>query len=61
MTKGYAQKVGEYFFNIYSLVARLFTVRVLLSLAASHRLVIHQMNVKMSLINEELDEKIYMD
>jgi hypothetical protein len=34
---------------------------VLLFLAASHGLLVHQMDVKTTFINGELDEKIYME
>jgi hypothetical protein len=42
-------------------VARLTTICVLLSLAASHGILIHQMDVKTTFLNGELDEKIYME
>jgi hypothetical protein len=42
-------------------MARLTTIRVLLSLAASHGLLVHQMDVKTAFLNRELDEKIYME
>nr|ABG66099.1 retrotransposon protein, putative, Ty1-copia subclass [Oryza sativa Japonica Group] len=61
VAKGYTQKEGEDFFDTYSPVARLTTIRVLLSLAASHGLLVHQMDVKTAFLNGELDEKIYMD
>src|SRR4051812_5132182 len=60
VAKGYAQKEEEDFFDTYSLVARLTTIRVLLSLAASHGLLIHQMDVKTAFLNGELKEEIYM-
>ena len=41
VAKGYTQKEGEDFFDTYSHVARLTTIRVLLSLAASHSLLVH--------------------
>jgi len=59
--KGYTQKEGEDFFNTYSPVARLTTIRALLSLAASYGLIVHQMNVKTVFSNGELDEEIYID
>jgi hypothetical protein len=60
VAKGYTQK-GEDFFNTYSPVARMTIIRVLLSLAASYGLLVHQMDVKTAFLNGELDEKIYMD
>jgi hypothetical protein len=60
MTKGYTQKEGEDFFDTYSPIARLTTICVLLSLAASHGLLVHQMNVKTAFLNRELEEEIYM-
>jgi hypothetical protein len=41
VAKGYTQKEGEDFFDTYSPIARLITIRVLLSLATSHGLLIH--------------------
>ena len=61
VAKGYTQKEGEDFFDTYSPVARLTTIQVLLSLAASHGLLVHQMDVKMAFLNGELEEEIYMD
>ena len=61
MAKGYTQKEGEDFFDTYSPVARLTTIRVLLSLATSHGLFVHQMDVKTAFLNGELDEEIYME
>jgi hypothetical protein len=60
VTKGYTQKEGEYFFDTYSPVSRLTTIHVLLSLAASHGLLVHQMDVKTSFLNGELEEEIYI-
>jgi hypothetical protein len=61
VAKGYTQKDGEDFFDTYSPVARITTIRVLLSLAASYGLIVHQMDVKTAFLNGELDEEIYMD
>src|SRR6187551_1925725 len=61
VAKGYTQKEGEDLFDTYSPVARLTTIRVLLSLAASHGLIVHQMDVKTAFLNGELEEEIYMD
>jgi hypothetical protein len=61
VAKGYTQKEGEDFFDTYSLVAGLTTIRVLLSLTASHGLLVHQMDVKTAFLNRELEEEIYVD
>jgi hypothetical protein len=61
VAKGYTQKEGEDFFDTYSPVVRLTRIRVLISLAASYGLTIHQMNVKTTFLNGELEEEIYMD
>ena len=61
VAKGYTQKEGENFFDTYSLVAQLTIIRVLLSLAASYGLIVHQMDVKIAFLNGELEEEIYMD
>jgi hypothetical protein len=61
IAKGYSQKEGEDFFDTYSLVVRLTTIRVLLSLATSYGLLVHQMDVKTAFLNGELEEEIYMD
>jgi hypothetical protein len=60
VAKGYTQKEGVDFFDTYSLVARLTTIRVLLSLAASHGLLVHQIDVKTAFLNGELEEEIYL-
>nr|GEV43768.1 zinc finger, CCHC-type [Tanacetum cinerariifolium] len=58
--QGFRQKEGINFFDTYALIARISTIRLLLALAAIHDLVIHQMDVKTTFLNGDLDEKIYM-
>jgi hypothetical protein len=61
VAKGFTQKEGEDFFDTYSPVARITTIRALLVLAASHGLHIHEMDVKTTFPYGELDEEIYME
>ncbi|GJX65398.1 zinc finger, CCHC-type containing protein [Tanacetum coccineum] len=57
---GFRQKEGIDYFDTYTLVARITTIRLLLALAAIHNLVIHQMDAKTSILNGVLDEEVYM-
>lgn len=56
VAKGFTQKEGEDFFDTYSPMARLTTIRVLVALAASYKFLIHQMDVKTAFLNGELEE-----
>jgi hypothetical protein len=60
VAKGYTQNEGKDFFDTYSPVVRLTMIHVLFSLAAWYGLLIHQMDVKIALLNGELEEEIYM-
>ncbi|GJZ85465.1 zinc finger, CCHC-type containing protein, partial [Tanacetum coccineum] len=58
--QGFRQKEGINYFNTYAPVARITTIRLLLTLAAIHNLVIYQMDVKTTFLNSDLDEEVYM-
>nr|GEW24322.1 zinc finger, CCHC-type [Tanacetum cinerariifolium] len=58
--QGFRQKEWIYYFDTYAPVARITTIRLLLALAAIHNLVIHQMDVKTTFLNGDLDEEVYM-
>ncbi|CAA0810925.1 Unknown protein, partial [Striga hermonthica] len=51
VVKGFKQKEGYDFFDTYSPVTRIASIRVLLSIAALHNLEIHQMDVKTTFLN----------
>jgi hypothetical protein len=61
VAKGYTQNEGEDFFDTYSPVARIATIKVLLVLAAFFGLHIHQMDVKTAFLYGELEKEIYME
>ena len=61
VAKGFTLKEGEDFFDTYSPVARITTIRVLLALAASYGLHVHRMDVKTAFLYGELEEEIYME
>lgn len=58
---GYSQKKDVDFFDTYSPVAKITTIRVLVALAAIHNLVVHQMDVKTAFLNGDLNEEIYIE
>ena len=60
MAKGYTQKEGIDYKEIFSLVTMLKSIRILLSIAAHYDYEISQINVKTAFLNGDLEEEIYM-
>ncbi|KAE8674537.1 hypothetical protein F3Y22_tig00111745pilonHSYRG00059 [Hibiscus syriacus] len=60
VVKGYAQKEGIDFNEIFSPVVRLTTVRVVLAMCATLNLHLEQLDVKTAFLHENLEEEIYM-
>jgi len=60
VAKGYAQQPGYNYVDTHSPVVRLETIRAILALAPTHKLIIHQLDVKGTYLNGILREKIYM-
>jgi hypothetical protein len=60
IAKGYSQVEGVDFSDIFSPVAKLTSIRVLMSLVATFDLDIEQMDVKTSFLHGDLKEEIYM-
>ena len=61
VVKGFRQREGLDYFDTYSPVTRITSIRVLVALAAVYGLEIHQMDVKTVFLNGELEEEIYME
>ncbi|GJY97913.1 zinc finger, CCHC-type containing protein, partial [Tanacetum coccineum] len=55
---GFRQKSWIDYFDTYALVTRISTIRLLIALASIHNLIIHQMDVKTSFLNGELDKEV---
>ncbi|KAE8680428.1 putative Double Clp-N motif-containing P-loop nucleoside triphosphate hydrolases superfamily protein [Hibiscus syriacus] len=60
VVKGYAQKEGIDFNEIFSPVVRLTTVRVVLAMCATLNLHLEQLDVKTTFLHGNLEEEIYM-
>ena len=59
--KGYKQNEGLYYFDTYSPMTRINSIRMVLAIAALQNLEVHQMDVKTVFLNGDLDEEIYME
>ena len=59
--KSYKQKEGLDYFDTYSSVTRINSIRMVLAIAALRNLEIHQMDVKTTFLNGDLDKEIYME
>ncbi|GJT63596.1 zinc finger, CCHC-type containing protein [Tanacetum coccineum] len=56
--QGFKQKSGIDYFDTYAPVARISTIRLLIAMASIHNLIIHQMDVKITFLNGNLDEEV---
>lgn len=60
VVKGYAQNEGIDFKEIFFLVVRLTTIRVVLTMCAAYDLHLEQLDVNTTFLHGELEEEIYM-
>ncbi|KAF1325883.1 Integrase catalytic core protein, partial [Globisporangium splendens] len=60
VAKGFLQKYGVDFEETFAPVAKFASIRIILSIAAQYKLVLHQMDVKTAFLNGLLEEEIYM-
>jgi hypothetical protein len=60
VAKGYVQKQGINFKEVFTPVARIKSVRLLLALATNESWPVHHMDVKSTFLNGELEEEVYV-
>ena len=61
VVKGYAQRQGIDYDEVFAPVARLDTVRLLIALAAHEGWEVHHMDVKSAFLNGDLNEEVYVE
>ena len=59
VVKGYAQKAGVDYTDVYAPVSKYSTARFLMSQVALHDLELHQLDVKAAFMHSDLDETVY--
>ncbi|GKB35567.1 retrovirus-related pol polyprotein from transposon TNT 1-94 [Tanacetum coccineum] len=59
--KGFRQREGLDYFDTYSPVTRITSIRMILAIAALRNLEVQQMDVKTAFLNGDLEEEIYMN
>lgn len=61
LKKGFSQRKGDDFEEIFSLVMKMSSIRVMLGLATSLDLEIEQMDMKITFLHGDLEKTIYME
>ena len=61
VVKGFSQRKGIDFDEIFSPVVKLTSIRTVLGLASSFNLEVEQMDVKTAFLHGDLEEEIYME
>jgi hypothetical protein len=61
VVKGYAQRRGLDYDEVFALVARLDSVRLLIALAAHEGWEVHHLDVKSAFLNGDLHEEVYVE
>jgi hypothetical protein len=61
VAKGYSQEYGIDYEETFAPVARMVTVRCLITVASINKWNIYQMDVKNAFLNDDLSEEVYMD
>ena len=61
VAKGYTQKYGVYYQETFAPVAKLNTIRILISVATNRGWPLNQFGIKNAFLNGDLEEEVYME
>ena len=61
VARGFSQVSGINYYETFSPTARLTSIRVLMQIAVQHDLLLHQMDVKTTYLNANIDYEIYIE
>ena len=61
VAKGYAQTYEVDYFDIFSPVAKLTSIRLFISLVASYDWDLHQLDIRNAFLHGDLQEEVYME
>jgi len=61
VAKRYAQRYGIDYMEVFALVARLDTIRLILALAAQYEWVIFQLDVNSAFFHGKLEEEVFIE
>ena len=61
VAKGYAQTYEVDYFDTFSPVAKLTSIRLFISLAASYDWDLHQLDIRNAFLHGDLQEEVYME
>ena len=61
VVKGYTQIYGSDYYNTFSLVAKMTSIRLLLSMTAMRSWPLFQLDIKNAFLHGNLEDKIYME
>jgi hypothetical protein len=61
VTRGFSQKEGIDYDEIFALVARYTSIRIIISLASIFDWKLHQMDVKTAFLNGEVEQEVYIE
>ena len=60
VTKGFTQKQNIDYFDTFAPVIRISLIQILFAFASIYKLIVHQMDVKTTFLNGDLEEEIYI-